>query len=231
MTDNTSTHSMEHFDAETLKELRENARLYQKLDLAYLAAGGAIVTALKLNNDALLEFSAQQWVVVIAFIILLSADTFIEQFVFSEWIAAKTNASKRRTTRVVKGVIGIQPVLHLIFISGVIASALGFAMGSTSFRDTVRARANIQDATEIFLSTRNRLPNSVEELMASTPNVAHWYDMLQHQPIRLEPDPKEQYRIVFSGLDRTFGTNDDEVVTSLVKLRKFLDATGPKECK
>jgi hypothetical protein len=219
MTDNTSTHSMEHFDAETLKELRENARLYQKLDLAYLAAGGAIVTALKLNNDALLEFSAQQWVVVIAFIILLSADT------------AKTNASKRRTTRVVKGVIGIQPVLHLIFISGVIASALGFAMGSTSFRDTVRARANIQDATEIFLSTRNRLPNSVEELMASTPNVAHWYDMLQHQPIRFEPDPKEQYRIVFSGLDRTFGTNDDEVVTSLVKLRKFLDATGPKECK
>lgn len=231
MNEAASTPTVEYFDADTLKELRDNARVYQKLDLTYFAAGGAIVTALKLQDDALLEFGARQWVVVVAFLILLAADTFIEQFVFSEWLAAKTNATKRRAIRLVKGVIGLQPLLHLIFIGCVISGALGFARGATDFRDIIRARAAIQDATEVFLSEKKRLPNSIEELVASSPRASRWYGTLEHQPIRFEPDPKDRYRIVFSGRDKVFGTEDDDVVTSLVKLTKLLNDSAVKECK
>lgn len=231
MTDTVSSPSADYFDADTLKELRDTARVYQKLDLTYLAAGGAIVTALKLHDDALLEFGARQWVVVITFLLLLAADTFIEQFVFSEWLAAKTNATKRHAIQFVKGVISLQPFLHLIFISGVISGTLGFAKGATDFRDIIRARAGIQDATEVFLSERKRLPNSIDELINSSPRLFRLYDALKHQPIRFEPDSKNQYRIVFSGEDKVFGTEDDDVVTSLVKLTKLLDDSEAKECK
>lgn len=220
----------EYFDAETLKELRDSARVYQKLDLTYLAAGGAIVTALKLSNNALLEVGARQSVIVLAFLTLLAADTFIEQFVFSEWLAAKTNATKRHANGFIKGLVALQPLFHLIFIGLVISGALGFAKGFTSFQDTIRARAAIQDATEIFLSERRRLPNSIEELVAFSPRVSRPYETLEHQPIRFEPDPKDQYRIVFSGQDNVLGTEDDDVVTSLVRLTELLNGMAAKEC-
>jgi hypothetical protein len=84
MSESSSTAEMEYFEADVLKLLRQEARMYQKLDLAYLAAGGAIVSALKLNGYALLEFTAQIWFVLVAFFALLFADTKIKEFVFVE---------------------------------------------------------------------------------------------------------------------------------------------------
>jgi hypothetical protein len=221
---------VENFDADTLKELRENARVYQKLDLAYLAAGGAIVTALKLHNNALFEFGARLWIVVVAFLILFAADTFIEQFVFGEWIAAKINAKKRHTMRSVVGALGVQPFLHLIFVSGVIAGVLGYSMGVTSVQDERRAQAGIQDATESFIVIKRRPPASIEELIAVFPFTSHFYDILKHQPIHFETDNKDKYRIIFAGEDAVIGTTDDKVVTSAFKLRMIddIEAEGSK---
>lgn len=231
MTDSASSPDVEYFDADTLKELRENARVYQRLDLAYLVAGSAIVTALKLNNNALLEFAAQLWAVVIAFLIFFAVDTYVEQFVFSDWIAAKISSKKRRSIRFIKRALGIQPAFHLMFICLVISGALGFSIGVARFRDEFRALAGIQDATELFIATKQRPPASIAELIAETPVTSHWHDVLKRQPIRFEADSKEIYRIFFAGKDGMFGTPDDEIVTSVVKLRKILSGIDAKECK
>ncbi|MDO8293288.1 MAG: hypothetical protein Q7T29_10575 [Gallionella sp.] len=231
MVDTTSPPSIEHFDADTLKELRESARVYQKLDFVYLAAGGAIVTALKLNSDGLLEFAAQIWAVVIAFVILLAVDTFIEQFVFSEWIAAKTNANKRYSVRSVRIALDIQPFLHLVFLGGVIFGVLGFSMGVTSVRDTLRAQAEIQNATELFVAKKQRPPASIEELIFVVPYADHLHKVLNHQPIHFETDNKESYKIIFADEDGVLGTADDQVVTSAVKLKNILSDLEAKECK
>lgn len=223
MADNTSSSGVENFDADTLKELRENARVYQKLDLAYLAAGGAIVTALKLNNDALLDFAAQLWAVVISFLILLAVDTFIEQFIFAEWIAAKTNAKKRRKIRSIVIALDAQPFLHLLFVSGVIAGVLGYSLGVTSVHDEFSARAWIQDETESFIAIKHRPPASIEELIAVFPYTSHRYNILKHEPIHFETDKKSKYRITFAGEDGLIGTADDVVVTSALKLRRVID--------
>lgn len=62
----------------------------QKLDLAYIAAGGAIVTMFKLNSSDIIEVTAQYWSVAILVLCLLAYDTFLEKRIFLDWIACKT---------------------------------------------------------------------------------------------------------------------------------------------
>lgn len=220
-----------YLDSESIKELRENARYYKKLSFMYIAAGGAVVAWLKLSGDSLLELSARVWVIVVVFAVVFAFDTFVEQMLFSEWLAEKNASAKRRTASKIANLIGWQQTLHFFFVIGVVLGALGFAMGSTSVKDRIKAMGRIQTATELFLYSKSRIPDSMDELIKAYPYIEDLYKTIGEQPIQFRSDPKERYRILFSGEDALFGTKDDEEVTSLVKISDYMDKDTSKDCK
>ncbi len=166
-----------------------------------------------------------------AFLLRFAVDAFVEHFVFGDWIAAKTGSLKRRSIRSIKVALDIQPVVHMCFVVGVILGILGYSMGVTSVREEMRARAGIQDATELFIAKKQRPPASFEELIAVVPFTGHWRDVLKHEPVRFETDNIGSYRIIFAAEDGVIGMPDDRVVISALKLGKILGETETKECK
>lgn len=75
-------------DADVLKDLRERTRSFIKLDLGYLAAGWAIITALKIGRSELVEFAAQVSGVAFALVLIISIDVYIDSMVFNDWLVA-----------------------------------------------------------------------------------------------------------------------------------------------
>ena len=158
--------------------------------------------------------------VVIAFLVIFVTDTFVEQFVFEDWIAAKTNATNRQTIKAIKRALGLQPYLHLLFVGGLIVYVLGFSRSATSIKSTEEAWVGIQENTETYIARNHRPPFSIEELIVDEPSTSRWYDALDRQPTRFETLEKNRYRILFAGDDGELGTPDDFVILSDVKLKK-----------
>lgn len=75
------TPASQHFNSEMLLFLRESVRVYLKLDLTCLAASGKTVTALKINDEALIELGAGFTLGAVAFILLLAFDTHTKQLI------------------------------------------------------------------------------------------------------------------------------------------------------
>lgn len=211
------------FDVETLKELREHTRLFLKLDLAYLVAGGAIVTALKIGRGELIEFGAALEFVVFAFVALGLIDTIIDSLVFNDWLSARTSEGKRQPTRLIRILLGIQPTLHLFFVAGLLIWFVGFAKGAQDSITRIEGRVMFQEEVELYLKETGSPPRSLEELKAANRRINGVLAKLDGESVTVEATGPESYRITFGGWDKTVGTQDDEVVTQEFLLRKAFE--------
>jgi len=214
-----------HFDGDALLTIRESVRAFQKLDLAYIAAGGAIVTAFKLGSTDIIEMTAQLWIAVLAILVLLAYDTILEKVIFLDWIASQQQSGKRLSSKIVIGAISAQPIIHLAFISILVTGGLGYALGSNSRIQIYKGEAAIQVAVEHFLIKEKRLPSSIEELESKSPYTTKYFELIGRSEIRIESstDAVEKYRITFPGRDGKIGTPDDETVTAAINLTKMYE--------
>jgi hypothetical protein len=208
--------------ADSLKDLRENARRYLRLDLGYLAAAGAIVTALKFGRSEIIEVAAGVWFIGFAYILLILVDTSIEVLLLKEWIHTQIGSAKRMSAEKVMKALGWQPALHALFLSSIVVWGIGFSMGSTDALNAFRARVAIQDELDIFIAKVGRVPNSIEELRNGNDRIDSALRKLGEEPIWIEKGIGNKYKLIFSGDDRRFGTRDDEVVTPELPLREIL---------
>ncbi|MDR7104518.1 hypothetical protein ACVK1X_003859 [Pseudomonas sp. PvR086] len=224
MTDQTVA-PQNHFNASALLTIRESARTYQKLDLAYIAAGGAIVTAFKLSSSDIIEMTAQLWLAVVAIVVLLAYDTLLEKVIFLDWIASQQQSGKRLSSKIIISAISAQPMIHLIFIIVLVTGSLGYALGSHSAMQIYKGEAAIQVAVEHFRIKEKRLPNSIEELENKSPYTSQYFDLIGRSEIRIESttDTVDKYRITFPGRDGKIGTPDDETVTAAIDLTKMYE--------
>jgi hypothetical protein len=216
----------DHFDGDALLTIRESVRAFQKLDLAYIAAGGAIVTAFKLGSSDIIEMAAQLWIAVLAILVLLAYDTILEKVIFLDWIASQQQSGKRLSSKIIIRAISAQPIIHLVFISTLVTGGLGYALGSNSMMQIYKGEAAIQVAVEHFLRKEKRLPSSFEELESKSPYTTQYFELIGRSEIRIESstDAVEKYRITFPGYDGKIGTPDDETVTDAINLTKMYES-------
>ena len=212
-------------DATALLIIKERVSAFQKLDLTYIAAGGAIVTAFKLSSNDLIEITAQLWIVVVAVLILLTYDTILEKVIFSDWIASQQQRKKRLAHKTLIRAISAQPWMHLAFICGLMIFGLGYAQGSSGAMRIFKGEAAIQSVIESFLLKEKRLPVSLEELEIKFPYIKEHIDLVGRSEIRIEgsTNAAEKYRLTFPGNDRKIDTPDDQVITHGINLTKIYE--------
>ncbi|CRM94996.1 hypothetical protein [Pseudomonas sp. 22 E 5] len=213
----------EYFDSETLLELRESSRVYQKLDLAYLTAAGTFVTALKLSNNAIIELGAGLTYAGFAFIILLAFDTLTEQLIHKDWIESKKSQNKRTNTKLIQGCLSAQPLGHFMFISLLLTYHLGLANGITDFQKNMSTRASIQNLTSSFFYKHSRAPQSIEELIAFDSQVGDLHAKIGREPVSFKANKEKKYDIIFAGSDKILGTADDIKADGDFQIQKILD--------
>ena len=218
------------FDGEALLTIRESVRAFQKLDLAYIAAGGAIVTAFKLSSSDIIEMTAQLWLAVLAILFLLAYDTILEKFIFLDWIAFQRKSGKRLSSKVIINAISAQPIFHLVFISTMVLYGLGYVQGSNSVMQIHKGEATIQAAVEHFLAKEKRLPSSIEELENQFPHTTEHFELIGRSEVKIESssDALEKYRITFPGNDGKIGTPDDQIVTAAINLTRIYEQLRSK---
>jgi len=103
--------------AEVAGRLRNDARQFIKLDMAYLAAAGAIATVLKIDRYDLIDFVAAMRGSAYLYIGLLAYDVVASSLLSREWAAAKREAGKRMPRILVLGLHTVQPFRHFLFFA------------------------------------------------------------------------------------------------------------------
>lgn len=209
---------------ELVKDIREDARLFIKLDLAYLAAGGAIVTALKISRYELIEFIAALQAVGIAYVALLVLDVLANSLIYREWVAARLDHAEQMSVAVIAGVIHVEMFFHLLFVAGVVVAVIAYSGGYSEANDEIRARVHVQDEFDAFVSSAGRLPTSLDEVRKLRPSIGQWLDRLGDEPIAFEKSGTKGYRLTFAGRDKVLGTVDDFVGTPELPLRRTWEA-------
>lgn len=215
--------SVKHFDGETLTELRQSARVYQKLDLAYFVAAGSIVTALNINQSQIFEIAAEFKWPIYGIVILLGADTYVEQTIFSDWMADKTGAKQRQSQSKISFLLTVQPILHLIFLGMLVVAFLAYSGGVTRAREEFRGLAAVQAVTDLYIAERREIPDSIASLIALSPWLEDVVKKMPGNQFRFEADARYGYTVTYAGRDNLFGTRDDKKFQAHVKLREVLN--------
>jgi hypothetical protein len=211
------------FDADLLRELREHTRSFIKLDLAYLAAGGAIVTALKLGRSELLEFGANAYLIAFALSVVITMDVIIESMVFQHWLAARSGSTKRPSVKAMQVLLDLQPKVHWVFVVGLILGATGFALGVEDVRKQIESRATLQESVDLFMIEKGRPPADITELRKYSSRAERAAAQLGGEAIIIEPRNTNGYKLTFAGDDHALGTEDDMVVTEDFSLRRVYE--------
>lgn len=209
-------------DADLLKDLRVRAEAFIKLDLGYLAAAGAVVTLLKFGRHELIEVGAKTYLIPIAMLVLITIDVTIESIIFKDWIAARTGSIKRAPAGAIKILLGIQPILHSVFVTGLISFATGFSVGTDSSLTRLSFKADIQVAADAFVKDKSRPPNNLQELKQASISVKHAVEQLNGEQVAITPTGPKSYKLTFGGGDKSLGTEDDWNITEEVSLDLFL---------
>ncbi|HTD05070.1 hypothetical protein [Undibacterium sp.] len=212
------------FEQDVLKDLRERTQNFIKLDFAYLAAAGALFTALKISRTELLTVGASIDPVVSAFIFLAVYDTVLDSAVFQQWIAVRRDAGDYALQTILRVMLSIQPFIHLIFVVGLLASYTAYSSGYNDGRAAIEARISMQDAVNTYIQKKGSAPHSYEELKNEVPDDAKKaYAKLRGEPFNIEATGAKSYKIIFAGFDHKFGTDDDETMTETQENRKYFN--------
>lgn len=216
--------SITAIEMEVLKDLREHTRVFLKLDLTYLAAGGAIITALKISRSELVNFSSDFVSIAFAIAFVATFDTVIFSMVFDDWLCARIGTGKRKSGNIIRLLLSIQPYLHLLFVSGLLLGAVNYAIGYHSGLKRIEGRVMLQEEVEGYMQRMESPPKSLNELKASTPRIDGVLKKLNGEDVIIEATGAKSYKLTFAGWDKVFGTQDDEFVTQDLSLRKVFES-------
>ncbi len=198
--------------SEQLVSFRDDARIFLKLDLLYLASGGAVIAALKFNRyelpSLLGDFSLMG--VIVAFLLLCFFDARSAEGFQNEWIAVTIGSGKRQHANKLVWWARHQTAFHFLFIAVVVTGAVAFAHGMTYQRENFAAKARIQKYVTFFIGRHGRPPNDIEELRTAYPIIKTSVDTLGSETVVLVHLGGTKYKLIFAGRDKQIGTDDDE---------------------
>ena len=211
-------------DVELLSELREHTRTFAKLDLAYLAAAFAFVTALRLGSSDTLSLLGNSSLQVTIFIAVGLVDAIAYSIVFDDWLAARIGVGRRISRRLIVWLTRSQPLLHTLFILSVVAYIHGYSRGYSSSKMQHKAMVILQDLYEAQMLESGSPPITFEKIKTSHAYNTLVQPYLDIDSAKIEVTGPSKYKITFPGMDGISGTSDDDVITQDVKLRNIFDA-------
>jgi hypothetical protein len=150
-----------YLDTDVLKDLRDHTRSFLKLDFAYLATAGAIITTLKIARSELVDFGANLKLVVFILLAIALFDVLVNSLIFRDWFAARSGVGKRYSVKLLFGLLNTQPFIHLVFVGGLLSFATGFSSGYYDARERIKGRVLFQEQVELYMLKNGSPPNSI----------------------------------------------------------------------
>lgn len=211
------------FDADVLKEIRDHVRTFVKLDLAYLAAFGVVITALKIGRNELIDITAFLWpMIVVPYVLVCFVDIGLDTVLFKIWLKSRISNKKVEFSKIIQRLLDLQPVFHTIFFCGLIFIGVSIAKIKHEIFSDMDARASIQESVESYILTKGSAPKSIDELKNADKYLEKALNKLGSEGVKIEVVPGLKYQILFGGYDKKFGTEDDIIANNNLQLREFL---------
>lgn len=210
------------FDADVLKEIRDHVRTFIKLDLAYLAAFGVIVTALKIGRNELVDLTAFFWpMVIIPYVFVCFIDVSLDTTLFKIWLKTRISNNKVELPKIIHKALDLQPIFHTIFFCGLIFIGVSIARIKHEIFSNMYTRASVQESVESYIAKKGSAPKSIDELKNTDKYLKEMLNKLGSEGVRIEAVPGLKYQLVFAGFDKKFGTIDDIIANDYLQLREF----------
>ena len=206
---------------DVLKELADRARSYFKLDLTYVGAAVALITALKIERPLVFETIGNAAQVAHWLFVLMVFDTFAGVWISDEW----TDVKRGRAPSGVRSTIALwlsrlQPIAHCFFIIMVLTTVVGRSEGRVYGLSVYRAEATLQNDIESFAVTHKRYPSSISDLQQDDPTVSDVLSKLEEEPFSYETVGDHDYRLTFK---RGKWHYKDEVATHELQLQQIIE--------
>lgn len=211
---------------EILKELRDTARSFVKLDLLYIAAIGTVITLLKLERPEIYEFAVSFDVLGYVLCGLVALDGLGEAALMRQWVRASAGDTNLLPTWFVIRINEAETFAHVIFLVMAVSGVFAYSAGYVESGKHLPSIADVQDQIDGFVSQQSRSPATLDELIAVRPKAKTILLRLAGEPIRYEKTGEKTYRITFAGNDKILGTEDDIELNGEVNLRKILRKYG-----
>ena len=203
-----------------MQRLDERARGFIKLDLAYVAAVGAVFTALQFGQDDVIWFWARIHVPVMILIAIGVFDLIVEMMVFDCWVDINQGVPARLPDGFLRFLTGCQPVIHMLFVGGVLTAVTSFSHGAQDARNRREGMAKLQEEIEEHMAEKGEPPNSFKDVAIAPYANREILELLQEERA-VYRRVGQGYELRFRGKDGEFETEDDFLVTNSLRLRKI----------
>ena len=227
--------SSDQLSPELIKELRESARMYLRLDLTYLAAVGVFITVLRINHTGAIRFvaSTPMHLIIILYVFRFFLDTELYASLIRGLLSPEYNSTSHRAKQTLHlWYLKTQPYFHYFLILLCIAGGQGAADEHTEFRSKLNNRVLIQYQIDRFIYQYKRVPESLEDIRKVQPSINRLIMSLGDEPVLIEKEEKPlSYRVTFGGTDMKIGTEDDCVGTSDSPLSQLQSALENEDNK
>ncbi len=204
-----------------LQELRDRCWRFLRLDLLYVAAVGAVFTALSVSRAELIKFGAMVSTPAFAFVIIVTMDVAVESMIASELVGAHNGRKPKIPSIFISMFTGAQGFIHATLAGLIIVGLTSYAAGAQRYMDEQYARADIQDLIDQYIEKHGRVPQSRRELYRANAGYPSLQDKLYTEAFSIAPDAKRKYIITFAGDDGKLGTADDDSHPGWIKIREM----------
>ena len=222
-------------NVETLKELREQSRLFIKLDFLYLAALGAVFTALKFGVNDFIDVATNFHYLGWMLVALVVLDGYSHGIVFNDWFSASSGVGIRQMPKLIHLVFKVQNWLHTIFVAGVIYFAVSWAfaygLGKCEAIAEIEKTVLLQEQVELYIKSNGSPPKSLDELRNSSARIDLILDGIRGGPVKIDALGSKNYKITYAGNDGFFGTSDDRTDTHDILLRESFTKIDSGACR
>lgn len=204
--------------------LLDRSRLYLKLDLAYLAAAGAIVTALNIGRGELFDIGASLWPLAISFAVVALIDVLIEETLFGLWLRDRNESQPKQIPKALVFFMKSQSSLHWLFIAGMLFFFLGMARGRHYAKESFEGQVEIQEEVDAYIREYGVVPESISKLNLQSKRYISGIRKLHGEKFSLSRVGEKEYSLRFAGKDNVLNTGDDRIATEELSLRLVMDA-------
>jgi hypothetical protein len=219
----TATHAKRIAPPEdVIKDLRDQARTYFTLDLTYIAAIGAGITAFKLERPAIFEYIASGAGIAQALFVLIIFDAMLGSWLTEQWVDAKRGRLGYGHSLVARILAAAQPIVHACFVVFTLTTVVSRTEGFYRELWIERAEADLQEKVEQFRVINKHYPTSIDELEPQKPYLASVLSQLKGEHFEYHKVGDNDYQLTFKRAER--GAGDDHVATHEFQLRPIVDA-------
>lgn len=208
-------------DEKSSEVLNDHSKNFIKLDIGYLAAAGAIFTALKITRPELVEVGATVAPAVYSFCFILYLDIISYESTLKNLISARNGSKENRLSKPKLILIHNQAYIHAVFLTFLLVGSTAFYQGANSYRVTMESRATIQDSLELFIRQKGRIPSSSKELLAHSRIPESLLEKSGNEPFAIKSSKSNSYTLIFAGRDMQLGSKDDDLYDEKISIREI----------